>query len=520
MADPHCHRAAVNSRVGSMLTLGDEHVVVCINEVLCELLCGGRCERVLNHPLREVPGATEAFVPLLSKALRGVVLDAETERAWDHPLRGRVHLDLLAVPREDATGATVGLQVFVTDATEKVRTRARLHEVAEQLKTFNERLLISSLREEKLAEEAEDLAEERRALLDNLSDGVITIAASGRVTLANGAARSLLGLSEPPATLEDTGCWEIRSKEDGPLPESERPGLRVLRGERLWAQEYTLHRSDDTRRAVMISGGSVRDEAGAVREAVLVFHDVTQLRDLERLREEYLALTSHDLRSPLASISLATQGLRRRLSPPAPETGYLLARIESNAQRMDAMLQDLLETARLESGSFSLQKRPIDLFALIRGVVERMAVERVELKLCPQPCLVDADPERLERVVVNLLSNALKYSTPPSVVVVEVRPDRRHAVLSVTDHGVGIPKDQLAHLFHRFFRARTGKKLEGLGLGLHIARLVVEAHGGRIWVRSEEGRGSTFYISLPSWPRLADTDSPWTAQAGSAPIGR
>lgn len=495
--------------MGAMLTRGADHVVTNLNAMLCGLLCGADradCAEVLGHPLGEVPGSG-ALVPMLSEVFAQGVVAMAAEQPWDHPRRGRIHLNLLVLPSLDETGATVGLQVFVREATPQVSARARLQEASEQLRTINERLLIAGLREEKLAEEAEERAEERQELLANLTDGVVALSSSGEVTLVNAAARGLLGMAEAPKSLEDLCAWGFRTKDDGALAENSCPWTRVLRGERLHAEEYTVHRPDETRRKVMISGGAVRSETGAVRQAVLVFHDVTRLRHLEHLREEYLALTSHDLRTPLASITFATQVLRRRLAHTDSGTSSLLTRIESNARRMDAMLQDLLETTRLESETFRLQKRVTDLPALVRGVAERIAPERIEVLPGAHSALLEADPERLERVVVNLLSNALKYSPPDSTVAVQVTREKEQLVLAVMDQGVGIPVDELPHLFHRFFRARTGRKREGLGLGLHIARLVVEAHGGRIWAASREGQGSTFFVALPAMPQPGDLQS-------------
>lgn len=228
---------------------------------------------------------------------------------------------------------------------------------------------------------------------------------------------------------------------------------------------------------------------------------LAERRRVDEFREEYLSLISHDLRTPLTNVlgradwlrlTLAQQGLASQ----ARDAEVMLR----NAMRMNAMIQDLVESARLELGQLGLQKEPTDLVYLASELVERVgtAKDRVRMRVeAPEyvpPVL--ADPERIERAITNLLTNALKYSPSDSPVVIRVVQQDGQAIASVTDQGVGIPAEDIPHLFERYYRARMGKKTEGVGLGLYITRMIVEAHGGRIWVESEVGRGSTFYLTL------------------------
>ena len=166
---------------------------------------------------------------------------------------------------------------------------------------------------------------------------------------------------------------------------------------------------------------------------------------------------------------------------------------------MNAMIQDLVDSARLEAGQLKLDEKPIEMRSFLDEVLERNTVvdrSRIVTDIPPDLPPILADPNRLERIFINLLSNALKYSPPDTIVMVRSMLVEKEVQTSVTDQGVGISTDDLPHIFERFFRT-TSTKAEGLGLGLYITRMLVEAHGGRVWVESEQGKGSTFYFTLP-----------------------
>ena len=242
--------------------------------------------------------------------------------------------------------------------------------------------------------------------------------------------------------------------------------------------------------------------AGRADYAVVVVRDVTERKQAEEEREELVRAISHDLRQPLTAVvgmvdwlhhSLLAKGLQREAT--AAE------RILRSAKRMAVMISDLVESARLETGRLAMNRAPADLYTLLVDIAQRVGSAEDAARLRVQqvgtlpPVLVDAD--RIERAVVNLVSNALKYSPPGSPVTVRAERSDGEAVVSISDQGIGIPPEDLPHIFERYYRVRACKKTEGLGLGLYISRLIVEAHGGRIWVESEVGKGSTFCFTLP-----------------------
>lgn len=242
--------------------------------------------------------------------------------------------------------------------------------------------------------------------------------------------------------------------------------------------------------------------------AVLEVHDRSIEERAEEAKREYVALIAHDLRSPLTAVQGQAQALQRRSqrkgNSDSADVGSLAA-IVANTRRMAAMIEDLLESSQLESGVLLLRRTPIDLSRLAAEVVAQLpsVEERQRIRvLAPAPGpLVSADAVRIERVLLNLLQNALKYSPADAPVELEVRQAADEAVVNVIDHGAGIPVDELPGLFQRFSRVARGEADPGgFGLGLYIARLIVEAHGGRVWAESALGTGSRIGFALPPDP--------------------
>ncbi len=220
--------------------------------------------------------------------------------------------------------------------------------------------------------------------------------------------------------------------------------------------------------------------------------------------EDVLRAVSHDLRNPLTAIQGQLQLLQRRLERRAPPE-RLHEHVEAAlgaARRMNNLISDLVDSARSESGQLRLDLRPVDLPAAVRQLRSELAAaldtRRIRLQAAEALPHVYADPDRLARILGNLFSNALKYSAADTAVKVSFSRQGDEVVTSVTDAGCGIAPEDLPHLFQRYFRSGTGwPQQEGLGLGLYITRMLVEEHGGRIWVVSEVGKGSTFSFTLP-----------------------
>jgi len=224
-------------------------------------------------------------------------------------------------------------------------------------------------------------------------------------------------------------------------------------------------------------------------------------RDL-RQRQDLLHVVSHDLRAPLGALVGQATLLGRR----ARGDEFTTARVEAilrSASRMEAMISDLVDSARADSHQLRLRLAPVDVGAHLSDLLHRSAPllesGRVHLAVAAAgPLVARADPDRLDRIVLNLLSNALKYSPPESPVELGAARSGGWITISVADHGAGIPGEDLPHVFDRFYRGRQTAARGGLGIGLYSVRLLVEAHGGRVSVEPGRGGGTTFHVALPA----------------------
>jgi signal transduction histidine kinase len=225
-----------------------------------------------------------------------------------------------------------------------------------------------------------------------------------------------------------------------------------------------------------------------------------------------LRTLSHDIRSPLTVVTVNAELLAKRSNDPA--VVRRAQDIEKSAGRVAGMLGDLIDMARLESGHIALARKPLDVAAFVSELRSRLEgtlpIDRVAFDVHKSLPAAAVDAGQFERILVNLLSNALKYAPPPAPIVLRAAVQGREVLVSVADGGPGISQRDLPHLFDKYFRTSGTREQEGLGIGLYSTRLLVQAHGGRIWVDSTVGTGTTFYVAMPAAP---SEDRPGEASA-------
>lgn len=357
---------------------------------------------------------------------------------------------------------------------------------------------------------AEDERARAMALLDAtvnaIADGLAIYDTDGRVTRMSTLARAVL-LPECGDAQEldraDVAPLQWRALDGTAIPPEQYPDARALRGESFAGEILALHVCGRVLWAT-VSAGPIQGPAGDVLGAVVDFADITRQHDLQEEQRTILHLVSHDLRTPLTTI-LGHAELAREYLVGAGFNGEVVPSLDAvlgAGHRMASMISDLVDAAREESGLLELRRQPIDLATYLADLLARatigMDVARIHLDAPADLPPVPADPDRLERIVTNLLSNALKYSPPDSPVAVRARAQDGEVVVSVSDQGQGIAAEDVPHIFERFYRTTGVRKVDSLGLGLFITRSLVEAHGGRVWVESEPGKGSTFSFALPT----------------------
>ncbi len=228
---------------------------------------------------------------------------------------------------------------------------------------------------------------------------------------------------------------------------------------------------------------------------------VEELQRLSMMRADFVSLVSHELRSPMAAVIGASRTLQQRWRELSSEQREaFLALIGDESTRLATLIGDVLDTSRIEAGTFSYRFSDIDIAALVRDSIATAAVGQDEVPLnamVREVPLVRGDPGRLRQVVGNLIDNAVKYSPTGTAVDVDVRQLNGSVVVAVSDHGPGIPLDDQRLIFEKFGRASGGSSKPGTGLGLYIARSIAEAHGGTVDVSSDPGHGATFRLTVP-----------------------
>ncbi|MEA2639737.1 MAG: two-component system, chemotaxis family, CheB/CheR fusion protein [Chloroflexota bacterium] len=371
-----------------------------------------------------------------------------------------------------------------------------LQATVEELNTTNEDLQARSQELQDLAASLEaqrhmsDVERERLStILVSMADAVLAVDRNGRTILRNEAYTTLFGDEAAGfVPLDDAG---------NPLPDAEWPQQRAARGE-TFNMQFVVTGTDGGLRWFEANG---QPSAGAQGGGVVVIRNITD-RSLRHLAEQLLAITSHELRTPLTGLMGYLQLLSRSLRDPTTSQQHLTEEALREARRLRDLIADLTDVGRLQGGNLTLHLEQVNLAELARHAVEVTQVQardrqQIVLDVQAEP-IVQADPRRIEQVLLNLLTNAMTYAPESERIDVRVRVADAHAEAEVEDFGPGIPAADLPQIFSEFYRVmRPERGHSGLGLGLYISREIVVAHGGSLDVRSIEGQGTTFTMRLP-----------------------
>jgi two-component system phosphate regulon sensor histidine kinase PhoR len=245
-------------------------------------------------------------------------------------------------------------------------------------------------------------------------------------------------------------------------------------------------------------------------EVLLLFKDLSLIRKLETIRQDFISNISHELRTPLASLKALSETLQDgALRDPEVSSRFLL-QMDEEIDDLTQIVQELLELSKIESGKVPLEKKSIKPIELINRPVERMKLQSdragiaMEISISSKLPEVLVDMARMQQVIINLIHNAIKFTPPGGMITITAREETDQVVFGVNDTGEGIAEDDLERVFERFYKADRSRSRGGTGLGLSIARHIVETHKGRIWVESEIGKGSTFWFSIPKASSIAN----------------
>lgn len=360
-------------------------------------------------------------------------------------------------------------------------------EISKLTQTFNRMTVSIKQKLDELEKEKGKLS----AVLEEMSDGVIITDRQGVIQLINQAA---IQMFEPAAQevigstlIEVTRQHQIVALLDNCI----KSGLEQALSFEVTQTKKFLH--------------GVATPSGSSLEGLylLLFQDLTQQRQNELMRQDFVSNVSHELRNPLAVIKLLSETLQDGAMSDEPTAMRFLRQIEGEADNLSRMVNELLELSRAESGNLQLDLLPVRAIELMKQVFDRLQVQAEQAGValvysCQDDLpLIKADKTRLEQVLINLVHNAIKFSPSGSSIKMSAMLQDSHILFSVEDQGIGISVEDLPHVFERFYKADRSRSGLGTGLGLAVARQLVEAQGGKIWVESILGQGSTFIFTIP-----------------------
>lgn len=375
--------------------------------------------------------------------------------------------------------------------------------------------LADSLRDEKL---------KSSIILDTIDDGVMLIDAQKNIQLFNQGASRITGWpAEEALKLNCDVIIKLVDAKGYPYSDADNPFNRIfLTGTTIHDNDAVLATRSNKRLAISLSVSPLLDETKHITAAVAIFRDVSKQRAEEEQRAEFISTASHEMRTPVAAIEgYLALALNDRVSTIDVRAREYLEKAHTSTQHLGKLFQDLLTSAKAEDGRLSNHPRVVELGAFLQQLADdlKFAAEKKSLfseftlgagnvvdasstsgvqKIVKPLYYVYADPDRLREVITNLFDNACKY-TDQGKISIGLTGNNEVVQFFVRDTGAGIPTEDIAHLFQKFYRVDNSatRTVGGTGLGLFIARKIVELYQGRIWVESEMGKGSTFYINLP-----------------------
>lgn len=353
-------------------------------------------------------------------------------------------------------------------------------------------------RHQQLVHQIAERAAGAETIFATLQDGLLVVDTRHRITLVN---RSFEQLFQPGREFVGQALLDVMRE-----PEVDQIVGAALRSGEPQRSEFTLpdpaHHSS---RRMQLSAVAMKSEAGETTGAVVLFHDITQLKQADEIRRDFVANVSHELRTPLSILRGYIETLLDDPDTSAPELARILEVMKKHSDRLGVLVDDLLTLAQLESASPNLQLSDVRLSELFTAIIGDWARKFAEKKLsidvgvAPDLPLIQADEMRLQEILYNLLDNALKYTPPGGKIRLQAQRVGHEIALSVSDTGVGIPEADLPRIFERFYRAdkARSRELGGTGLGLSIVKHIAQLHGGRVEAESQPDRGTTIRVLLP-----------------------
>lgn len=344
-----------------------------------------------------------------------------------------------------------------------------------------------------------------QAIVQQLPVGIVITDSLGRVVQTNKKVEEILGKKIPLGLLIDKD--EPLIKNNIKLETKSRIHQSPLRqalssGKSIVGREYSIKREDGKEITLNVSASAILNRKGKIFAAATIIDDITAQKEIEKRKDDFINIASHELKTPLTSMKLYLELLQPLIKTQGLKESKLIKGIKYQISRLQKLVNDLLDVSRLQTGKLAFEKKEFDLNRFINETVKDLQTANKNKRIQyvnQKPIKIYADKIRIYQVLTNLINNALKYSPENTKIIVKSKKENDLVKVSVQDFGIGISKVQRKKIFDKLYQVKQNSKssLLGFGMGLYISKEIIRRHHGNIWVESEKGKGSTFYFTLP-----------------------
>jgi two-component system CheB/CheR fusion protein len=515
----HTYRIFIEQMTEGAVTLNESNVILYCNTQFAKML-GVPLEKVIGQPFEKFlpPQYQGSFKFLIAKAWSENV-KGELKLQSRNGLNPPVLLSLKTLELDEGNS----MSIILTDLTSQKEAQRLLLEknmqledaqkIAQQLNanlenTVKERtseLEITIAKKTRAEDDLRANQERLTRILETMAEGVVIVDLAGNLTYANPMAQKILDsdIQEDLTSIYGTEKWKNLKVDGTALADKDHPiALMMRRGKEVYDHEIAIQPTNSERFYISVNAAPLRDQYGTLIGGVGTFMDVTNRRKISQQKDEFISVASHELKTPLTSLKASMQILTNlmqtnKTSEKIPE---FIEKANKNLQKILYLTEDLMNVSKIQHGQLPLNKTKFNLSQLINDCCNHVKADDSYNFIMEgdKNVMVYADFQRIDQVVVNLVNNAIKYAPKSKTIKLGVTKQNEVAIVSIEDFGIGISPEKLPHLFDRYYRVDpSGIQFSGLGLGLYISAEIIDRHGGKIGVNSVEGKGSTFWFTLP-----------------------
>ncbi|MES3016949.1 MAG: ATP-binding protein [Bacteroidota bacterium] len=513
------YRIFIEQMTEGAVTLNQSNLILYSNTQFAKML-DVPLEKVIGQPFEKFlpPQYQGSFKFLIAKAWNENV-KGELKLKSRNGLNPPVLLSLKTLELEEGNS----MSIILTDLSSQKNAQKQLlqknlqlkeaQKIAQQLNANLENTVKDRTREleitiTKKTRAEDDLRANQERLtriLETMAEGVVIVDVEGMLTYANPLAQKILctDINEKSTSIYGTEKWQNLDVDGRPLASKDHPiAIMMAKGKEVYDHEIAIQPVNFERFYISVNAAPIRDQNGTLIGGVGTFMDVTNRRKISQQKDEFISVASHELKTPLTSLKASMQILTRlmqtnKTSDKIPE---FVEKANKNLTKILYLTEDLMNVSKIQHGQLPLNKTTFNLTKLISDCCTHVKADDsydfiMEGEKNVQIC---ADFQRIDQVVVNLVNNAIKYAPESKIIKLDITRQNGTAKVSVQDFGIGISPEKLPHLFDRYYRVDpSGIQFSGLGLGLYISSEIIDRHGGKIGVNSVEGKGSTFWFTLP-----------------------